>query len=252
MEVEIKLQPIEDEIILPLPYNQVIQGFIYNYLDKALSIWLHDEGYEFKKRKFKLFVFGRIVGTYVIEKSSIKFIGPIKFKIRSVNDEILACFAKNLLHQKEVMLNKNRCKIVSAEIKPDPIINFALPVKLKALSPITVYSTLLSYDGSKKKTYYYNPMEKDWERYVLENLYRKASALDLDVLEEETGKMFFKPIKVKQTDMCLLNFKGTIINGWMGIYQAFLPQPLFEIGYNGGFGVKNSQGFGLMEVISND
>lgn len=44
-------------------------------------------------------------------------------------------------------------------------------------------------------------------------------------------------------------FKGTVIKGWTGLYELSLPEPLFQIAYDTGLGSKNSQGFGMVEVV---
>ncbi len=51
------------------------------------------------------------------------------------------------------------------------------------------------------------------------------------------------------TDQKILNFKGTVIKGWTGLYEVNLPEPYFRLAYDAGFGAKNAQGFGMVEVI---
>ncbi len=250
MQIEITFIPYENKLSLPLPYNQVIQGFIYNHLDQALSSWLHDEAYQFNKRRFKLFVFGRLTGTYSINNKRIDFQGPVKLSVRSVNDQVISSFAQYLLDKRQVILGRTPCLISQILIVPDPVIDPSKPIQLRALSPITIYSTLNTFDG-RKKTYYYSPTEPDWEVKILENLIRKGRAIgryeDMSILDDAR----IKPKHFKNSHMKILKFKDTVIKGWMGTYQAFLPEELFFIGYNGGFGAKNSQGFGMMEIVDN-
>jgi len=44
-------------------------------------------------------------------------------------------------------------------------------------------------------------------------------------------------------------FKGFIIKGWMGIYELHLPETYLSMALDAGLGAKNSQGFGMVEVI---
>ena len=35
----------QEPITLPLPYNHILQGFIYNTMDEELAEFLHEKGY---------------------------------------------------------------------------------------------------------------------------------------------------------------------------------------------------------------
>ena len=250
MQIDITFVAHEDKLLLPLPYNQVVQGFIYNHLDYALSSWLHDEAYEYKRRRYKLFVFGRLTGKYIIHEKMIEFQGPTSLAVRTINNDVLSSFAQHLLKKREIILGKTPCTISNISLTPDPDIDFSKPIRLRALSPVTVYSTLRTFDG-RKKTYYYSPMESDWEKQILKNLIRKSQAINELKDNHLPADVWIRPKNVKTSNMKVLTFKDTIIKGWMGIYEVFLPKEFFWLGYNGGFGAKNSQGFGMMEVIGN-
>jgi CRISPR-associated endoribonuclease Cas6 len=34
---------------LPIHYNQIVQGFIYNHISEELAKWLHDEGFAYER-----------------------------------------------------------------------------------------------------------------------------------------------------------------------------------------------------------
>jgi len=53
-----------DKLDLPIHYNEIVQGFIYNHISEDLSKWLHDEGFAYEKRSFKFFTFSRIMGQF--------------------------------------------------------------------------------------------------------------------------------------------------------------------------------------------
>ena len=54
---------------------------------------------------------------------------------------------------------------------------------------------------------------------------------------------------VSKRNEAIVNFKGTWVKGWMGLYELSLPEPFFTLAYNAGLGSKNSQGFGMVEVV---
>jgi CRISPR-associated endoribonuclease Cas6 len=122
-------------------------------------------------------------------------------------------------------------------------------VLVRALSPITTYSTLFDAAG-KKKTYYYNPWEREFSQKILDNLHRKARAYygEDEVLPSLDGT-YMKPVRVSKRNEVIINFKGFWIKGWTGLYELNLPGPYFTLAYNSGLGSKNSQGFGMVEVV---
>ncbi|HEX30478.1 TPA: CRISPR-associated endoribonuclease Cas6, partial [Candidatus Poribacteria bacterium] len=44
-------------------------------------------------------------------------------------------------------------------------------------------------------------------------------------------------------------YRDTVIKGWTGVYELDLPEPFFHLAYDAGLGAKNSQGFGMVEII---
>lgn len=54
---------------LPINYNKILQGFIYrNIMDKDLAQFIHDKGFSYEKRKYKMFTFSRLQGDFTIDK----------------------------------------------------------------------------------------------------------------------------------------------------------------------------------------
>jgi CRISPR-associated endoribonuclease Cas6 len=47
----------------------------------------------------------------------------------------------------------------------------------------------------------------------------------------------------------ILEYRGTVIKGWTGLFKLDLPEPFFLLAYDSGLGSKNSQGFGMVEVV---
>ena len=57
-----------NKLILPLNYNYILQGFIYNNIaDKKIQEFIHNKGFTYEKRHYKLFTFSRLMGKYKIE-----------------------------------------------------------------------------------------------------------------------------------------------------------------------------------------
>lgn len=250
MRLVLRFEPKKGVLILPIHYNHLIQGMIYRTLDKSLRLWLHDEGFIWKKRKFKLFTFSRILSKrrhFNPDDRTISFYGPILLKISSLETKILESLAVYLVKNRDIQLNGTPCYFNAIEVEMP--IRVGGPIKVRTLSPITVYRTLYTIDGSKK-TYYYTPYEDEFEELLLDNLRRKAKAY-----EERAGEKLpplkeggIKPIKVGR--QVIIRFKGTVVKGWTGIFEVNLPEPYFTLAYDAGLGSKNSQGFGMIEVVA--
>lgn len=249
MRIRVSLNSDRGSLHVPVQYNHLLQGLIYTNLDTALSRWLHDEGHAYGQRRFKLFAFSRLFGNRRAENGRLRFDGPVHFYLSAVDTEVLGSLAEHLLTKPTVRLGSAQCRITEVGVEPEPEIDPAKLMIVKTLSPITAYSTLHTPSGSKK-TYYYAPQEKEWSESLVANVARKAKALGwaADVDKDLEGA-YVRPRKVKAGDQKVLSFKGFVIKGWTGLYEAKLPEPYFRLAYDAGFGAKNAQGFGMVEVV---
>lgn len=243
MRIQIELQ-FTSHLTLPKFYNYMVQGFIYSLLNPFLRRFLHEEGYIYEKRKFKLFTFSRLFGKFVIENDSFKFSPPVKFIISSPREEILQNLTEGLFKKQHLNLNQKEVIIQSVNVFPKPSFNTC--VEIKMLSPMTIYSTLSKSDGTKK-TYYYSPFEQEFNMLLKENL-KKKYKLIYGYLPK---KFDFKitPLRVRPTDEKIIIYKNTVIKAWMGIYKLQGTKRILELAYDCGLGCKNSQGFGCFDVV---
>lgn len=235
------------QLILPLSYNLYIQSFIYSYLDESLAQFLHNVGFkdEQTNRSFKLFTFSRIIpdGKSIIDERRIFFEGNVNLIISSCYDEFIQVFASNLLRNGMFHLAGEVLEVISVEVESVPA--YRDNIVIKALSPITIYSTLITKDG-KKKTYYYSPFEFEFEKLIIDNLRKKARVW----FNEEIVGGTIKPYKVSTRNEKVIVYKNTVIKGWDGLYELKLPPKLFQLAFDTGLGSKNSQGFGCIEIWS--
>jgi CRISPR-associated endoribonuclease Cas6 len=232
------------ELLLPFHYNEIIQGLIYRLLDKAIAEKLHDEGFILGKRKFKLFTFSRLFGRFKREGENLKFFSPFKFYLSSPYNEMVESLVLNLLKTPEIKILENKVIVESVEVVASPVIKREVTVKM--LSPLTVYSTLLSPDG-KKKTYYYHPKEKEFSQLVKENLFKKYKAFYGKIPPSE--EFHIEPLGISNKNEKLVIYKGFIIKGWMGKFRLRGNPELIKFSYEAGLGAKNSQGFGMWEIL---
>ena len=249
MRVDFKLGPVGGVLRLPMHYNHLVQAALYRNLDEALAEWYHDKGYTYGKRQFKLFTFSRLLARarkYDPATKALEFRGQFALKVSSPDVEFLESLLLHLVKKREIMLNGTACNLIAAEVEMP--VKASGTVTVRTLSPIVVYSTLTDASG-RKKTYYYNPWEQEFQEKILENLKRKWAALHGSGEPPPMEGAYIKPVKVSKRNEVIVKFKGTVIKGWTGIYELYLPEPYFSLAYDAGLGSKNSQGFGMVEVV---
>jgi len=242
----------KNHITMKQSYNNIIQGLIYNFLDKIDATWLHDHGFENSGRKFKLFAFSGIkeMGRVNRTDKTVEFSNKISFYLSSPVDWILTQFASNIIKTQNFNLGNNIVSIESIGVMKKPEID-KLPLTIKAVGPIEVHSTLAKPDG-KKLTYYYNPFEYEFSALINDNLKKKWKAF---YKCESTGNISIKPLFKGNRNERIRYFvngsKKTIVKGWQGIYEMDGDKKMIEFALDAGLGSRNSQGFGMVQVIRN-
>lgn len=233
--------------ILPPNYSRFVQGLIYQFMEKNISEIIHGTGFTdpTTKRSFKMFTFSRLIPSKGARLKDGQLIlnGHLKLVIASPVSELLTSLATKILMAQKVQILDQTLIVKKVELEEQ--VRCEDKALVKTISPITVYSTLLSPEG-RKKTYYYSPFEDEFNRLVIENLTKKYRAFTGKNLKPEG---YVKPYKVSKKDLKIVTYKGTVIKGWDGVYELSLPPELFVMAMDAGLGAKNSQGFGCVELI---
>ena len=245
MRIKFVFESETGKIILPVNYNRYIQSFIYKNISPKLAGFLHNEGFKYEKRDFRLFTFSRIFGKYRIIRSekTLEFKTPVSFYLSTVYPVIAEEFTESIIKADDMKIGKNKIFLSSVEVFMKKINKDKM--RIRALSPIVVYSTLKKGDGGKK-TYYYSPFEKEFSDLVGKNIMKKYTAYYKK--KPVNDRFIIKPYKVSEKRNLITTFyKGTVIKGWTGIYEIESSPEFLEFSYCTGIGSKNSQGFGMWE-----
>lgn len=73
MRIELNLE--FDELNLPIHYNHILQAVILKWInDENYARFIHDKGYEFNNRRYKLYTFSRLEGKFNIDKKNKRII----------------------------------------------------------------------------------------------------------------------------------------------------------------------------------
>jgi CRISPR-associated endoribonuclease Cas6 len=232
---------VQNSIALPLSYNHFIQATIYNNISPELSKFLHDKGFSYGKRHFKFFTFSRLMGEYQLRNKIIQFNGNIHFYVSSPLKKFMNDLANSIMQKGYFKLGNNNLEVESIKVYDNSVISNTINIKM--LSPVTVYSTLLTPDG-RKKTYYYSPFENEFQKLIDDNIKKKYFIFFHKKLKSD---LIIKPLKVRET---IIMYKNFLIKGWMGTFRLQGPKKALKLAYDAGLGSKNSQGFGMFEVVS--
>ena len=239
MQLKVRVK-LDKNLTLPISYNSIIQGIIYHSatkIDKNFTSNLHDKGLGLKTDtiNFKYFSFSKIFGKYEINDKKITFFDEIRFEIRSIDPYFI-----HLVYEG---MNKYGISFGERTLKPDLKLENKIitsnSITIKMISPIIA----IKKDDNKKE--FINPMTNEFIPY-LENNYsykyqnyynNEGKDIDIDIID------------VTYRDKCVTSFKGIIMTGWYGIYHLEGSPESLTFLYNTGLGGKNSQGFGLFDII---
>ncbi|UFJ39861.1 CRISPR-associated endoribonuclease Cas6 [Brevibacillus humidisoli] len=229
-------------IELPVHYNHMIQAAIYRNLSPEFASFLHNQGYVIDKRRFPLFVFSRMIGsyTYVPSQKILRFQAPAYLFISSPVSQFIHDMAQIFLRD-GIQLGRQQLRVT--EVETSSINVEQDEIKVQTLSPVVAYSTLLRPDG-RKYTLYFPPRTSDFKRIVSENLVRKAKL----IYGEETE---FEPIDIQEIGTHKKHvtfYKSTVIEAYSGRFHLRGDQRLLQTAVDTGLGSKNSMGFGMVRV----
>ena len=237
----------KEPIIIPVQYNHAIQSMIYSNISPGLAEFLHEKGFLFNGRSFKLFTFSRLRGPFKMRNDGkIEFTYSFELTVASPIERFLRELSEGMLRKTDFVLLKQ--KIFLESVSVTPAIRFedlGDEIKIKMLSPVVAYKT----DKESGKTVYYSPWDNAFAELVTKNIEKKHFLLTGERLENPQFRII--PTIPKDERYCkVLNYKKTVIKGWLGIYKLQGDKRLIETAYNTGIGSKNPQGFGCFEVIS--
>ena len=242
---------IGEGICLPINYNYFLASAIYRFLresDPEYADFLHQNGYEVENRRFKLFTFSQLMAKQrEIRGEQIHFRSPLTWYVSSSQEPFLENFAATLMQTGILQVERHRLRVQDVEVLRQP--RFGPQMTFRCLSPITM-STVRERDGKLAK-HYCLPDDPQFSELVRQNLIRKYEAVYRHPPEETSFAMTFDQAyidKRKGRVTRLVDYKGIKIRGVVSPFHIIGAPALIRIGYECGFGDKNSAGFGMVEV----
>ena len=225
-------------------------------MSATLATRLHDEGWEYGKRRFKMFTFSQLfsrAGHSLVESVPVearitpirhlRFTSPCWFFVSSPENQILQELAQSLLSDREGRLGNNMLQLLAVAVLPPselPAGGFT-ECDVETMSPITVYKT-----DETKHTTYFSPHDAAFEPYIRENARRKYAAYMGN--EPDLRDFSIRPLEERDHGVTI-NFKGTMIRGYTGRFHVTGQSDVLRFLYDTGVGSKNPEGCGMVSLM---
>ena len=242
--MQITVQLIGERLSLPIASNESIQGLLYKAIsdDPSYSSKVHEEGRSFEGRKYKLFTFGEPEGRYMIQGTEIVYLNEMRLTVRSADPYFIQLLFAYFTKHKQIRIGNQMATVGGVKLNDDRI--FEDRIVIRTLSPITAYVT-----DENGHTVYYSPKDEKFYDSLLTNARRKWRSV---CGSEEEPPLRIRGLENARYIKRATRFKSTYITAWHGTFILEGSPKFLDFLYRVGLGSKNSQGFGMFEVIKPD
>ncbi len=239
MQLKIYIDLKNDNLTLPLNYNHILQGIIYNSLANDLNYQktLHNKGLT-EKDNYKLFTFSSLCGNHSIHNKNITFYDKVFLEIRSVDGYFILLLYEHL-KSNGITFGK---KTFSTNLHIENKIIRENSITIKMNSPICI-----TKKDENNNNIYLSPRDNSFEEAINNNFIRKYFSY-YNVVPDSDIKI--TNINLSYKDKIVTTLKKVYITAWKGEYILTGSPVYLTFLYNCGIGSKNSQGFGLFDIIS--
>lgn len=260
--MRLKLEIVSDrDVELNVNYYYQLSSAIYLLLkfgSEDFAAFLHDRGYSLNGKSFKLFSFALQFNKMIIIGSKIKMLNPnaTLFVCAPFLDEFIKTFVIGSFNRTFLNLNFGpdtiKFRIKNMELLPEPI--FTPVMEFKLYSPI-VLSVRKDFRGKEDAHYLRADNVEEVSVQLTKNLLNKYLLINNKEFsgEQLSLKWSEKYLSTHNriTKKITINENGRYPIDIIGMFAPFTltgPTELMKIGYDTGFGEKNSMGFGMAQI----
>lgn len=266
MRLKLKLKFIGPKII-SANYNYALSSAVYKLLkfgSPEFAEFLHAKGYNLNGKSYKLFVFAlrfknvRIFNdVFHIGGASVELLIGSPFDDEFIKNFIIGTLKNQTI---ELVANNTRTTFSIEQVEMEPIPKFESRTRFLLLSPLVLSSPKVLNGKMRQYFYRYTDNKNELEEKFNRNLINKYTIVyqkeysgngvnfewDYNYIAQriQKNKKISKKITITKD---LLNPISII-----GMYAPFYLEgdsELIKLGYQTGFGEKNSMGFGMVEVV---
>ena len=267
MRLKILLKSV-DYSPLPINYNYALSSAIYKLLrlgSSEFAQFLHEKGFQLDGKSYKLFTFALKLNDYTVSENKLNFISP--YASLFISSPLIDDFVKNIVigafkdQKLELYSDFQLTNLIihQAEIIPEP--EFIDGSKMNLLSPLVLSTKKIFKSASSQYYFRYNDDIKEINRVLNANLANKYKILHQRVYKGQGVCLSWdeKYILHHKNNKNKFSKKTTItksLKNPINIVAINVPfnisgdPQLISIGYQSGFGEKNSMGFGMTELLN--
>lgn len=247
---------LDREMLLPINHHHELSALVYKLLgesDSEYAGFLHDEGYalpEGGSLRYKLFVFSQLrvpASRRMVEGLFLRVQpGLVDWFLSSPREEFLTHSASALLTAgSHVRVGPLQLKV--HQVTALPPFTFTSPMRFTSVTPI-VCSVPLP-DG---RNYFLRPQDDAmFSESIRKNLARKYLMIYGAPPEDERLTLEFDRQYLQNSiygGTKKITYKNTDIIGALAPFTLTGSSALMKVGYDCGFGQKNSAGFGMADI----
>lgn len=249
---------------LPFNYNYCFSSLIYKLLSFSSEDYakqLHDEGFRIEGKNYKLFTFALKFENIIPHYDYMELISPKAYLIiSSPKEDFISNIISAVLRSRTLKIKVSNSEIITKveKIEVCKEINFTDTTNFRLLSPLVLSSK--KWIDNDLGTHYlrYSDSIDEINRILNNNLTNKFRIQNNSLPKSKVSLVWDKEYINKRLDANkYLSSKITIDKNGEAIDVIGIKIPfklsgnpeLTKIGYECGFGEKNSMGFGMVEVI---
>lgn len=265
MRLALTLTPCDGDCLLPVNYQYPLSAAIYRIIEQAdekYSSFLHNEGYKFNGKSFKLFSFSDLRVPFRIQGDRLHINGsPASLIISFHIDEAATNFIRGLFINQRLeiadKISRTQFSVTNVQLLPDSFasVHHTEPeVILQPLSPLVV-----GRKNNKGNYDFLSPADLDFNEWFIHNWIEKykaingSAAVDVETIRNRIGIQLLTPkqeIKSRLITIKAFTPEQTQIRGFTKFcMKVKAPMPLLELAMNAGLGLYNAQGMGCMECL---
>lgn len=223
----------------------LLHGLVYSAIKKAdpvLGNFLHNRGFVVGGHRYKFLTFSLLFPRAARKTDDgIEMHPPINWWVSSPLPGLMEALATTFLIDGKVQVGKVELILQSLEVEELP--QLGRRCLFETISPV-VASTGMK-QGGKIKRRFLSPDDPNFWRVLEVNLVRKALALGWG---NALGNVRF--LCEDKWRSKLFKVQGANVRGWMGRFWCEGSFELLRLGYEAGFGERNAQGFGMVQLVA--
>lgn len=265
MRYLLTLRKVSSPCNIPISYQPYITSNIYRMVESTnpgYSDFLHNEGYKDKHKKFKYFTFGPLnipKGSWELHQDRMLiYADKITLVVSFLMDKAQESFVMGLFQKQTIEIKDKLAhnKFVVEQVQVLPVSIEDESTIFRSRSPLVIAQQ--NEDG-KDYTYLAPDHSKTYADIFINNLVSKYLAY-VQTMPNAKATMYpatprFEFIKLNHPKPKSIIVKGhntprpIKVKGYLFDFRLTAPKELLEVGYLGGFGSNNAQGFGYCEVV---